>query len=86
MTGHDYTSGSLQALAVHLHRLGLQARLGSGPFPALEVENPLSVVVSATVGVADGSYVAFGGMVLAPAGEPCAAASRLAHLLGLIRA
>jgi hypothetical protein len=85
MTGHDYTSGSLQALAVHLHRLGLHARLESGPCPALEVTNPLSVAVSATVGIAGGSYVAFDGMVLAPAGEPRAAASRLAHLLGLIR-
>ena len=85
MTGHDYTSGSLQALAVHLHRLGLHARLESGPCPALEVTNPLSVAVSATVGIAGGSYVAFDGMVLAPAGEPRAAASRLAHLLGLVR-
>jgi hypothetical protein len=85
MTGHDYTSGSLQALAVHLHRLGLHARLESGPCPALEVTNPLSVAVSATVGIAGGSYVAFDGMALAPAGEPRAAASRLAHLLGLIR-
>jgi hypothetical protein len=85
MTGHDYTSGSLQDLAVHLHRLGLHARLESGPCPALEVTNPLSVAVSATVGIAGGSYVAFDGMVLAPAGEPCAAASRLAHLLGLVR-
>jgi len=49
------------------------------------VTNPLSAVVSATVGVAGGSYVAFDGMVLAPAGEPRAAASRLAYLLGLIR-
>jgi hypothetical protein len=86
MTGHDYTSGSLQALAVHVHRLGLHAYLGSGPCPALEVTNPLSAVVSATVGVAGGSYVAFDGMMLAPAGEPRAAASRLAHLLGLIHA
>jgi hypothetical protein len=85
MTGHDDISGSLRALAVHLRRLGLHASLRSGPFPALEVANPLSVVVSATVGVAGGSYVAFDGMVLAPAGEPRAAASRLAHLLGLIR-
>lgn len=85
MTGHDDTSGSLRALAVHLHRLGLDARLGAGQCPALEVTNPLSAVVSATVGVADGSYVAFDGMVLAPAGEPPAAASRLAYLLGLIR-
>jgi hypothetical protein len=85
MTGHDDTSGSLQALAMHLRRLGLHARLGSGPCLALEVTNPLSVVVSATVGIAGGSYVAFDGMMLAPAGEPGAAASRLAHLLGLIR-
>ena len=46
----------------------------------------IGVVVSATVGVAGGSYVAFDGMMLAPAGEPRAAASRLAHLLGLIHA
>jgi len=69
MTGHDNTSGSLRALAVHLHRLGLRARLGSGPCPALEVSNPLSAAVSAAVGV----------------GEPRAAASRLGYLLGLIR-
>jgi hypothetical protein len=85
MTGHDDTSGSLRALAVHVRRLGLSARLGSGPCPALEVTNPLSAVVSATVGVAGGRYVAFDGVVLAPAGEPRAAASRLAYLLGLIR-
>ena len=85
MTGHDNTSGSLRALAVHLRRLGLRARLGSGPCPALEVSNPLSAAVSAAVGVAGGSFVAFDGMVLGPAGEPRAAASRLGHLLGLIR-
>jgi len=85
MTGPDDTSGSLPALAVYLRRLGLHTCLGSGPCPALEVTNPLSVVVSATVGVAGGSYVAFDGMALAPAGEPRAAASRLAHLLGLFR-
>ena len=64
----------------------LHARLGCGPCPALEVANPLSVAVSATVGVTGGCYVAFDGMVLAAAGEPRAAASRLAYLLGLIRA
>ena len=85
MNGHDDTSGSLRALAVYLRRLGLHACLGAGPCPALEVTNPLSVVVSATAGVAGGSYVAFDGMMLASAGEPRAAASRLAHLLGLIR-
>jgi|GEM_PF-3142470 hypothetical protein len=84
MPGHDETSGSLRALAVHLRRLGLHARLGPGPCPALEVTNPLSAVVSATVGVVGGCYVAFDGLVLAPADEPRAAASRLAHLLGLI--
>jgi hypothetical protein len=84
MTGHDDTSGSLRILAVHLRLLGLRARLGPGPYPVLEVTNPLSIVVSATVGVASGSYVAFDGMMLAPADEPRAAASRLAHLLGLI--
>jgi hypothetical protein len=41
--------------------------------------------VSAVVGVAGGSYVAFDGVVLGPAGEPRAAASRLGYLLGLIR-
>ena len=85
MTGHDDTSGSLRALAVHVRRLGLYARLGSGPCPALEVTNPLSAAVSATVGVAGGSYVAFDGMVLGAAGDPRAAASRLGYLLGLIR-
>ena len=85
MTGHDDTSGSLRALAVQLRRLGLRARLGAGPCPVLEVTNPLSAVVSASVGVAGGSFVAFDGMVLAPAGEPRAAASRLGYLLGLIR-
>jgi hypothetical protein len=85
MTVHDDASGSLSALAVHLRRLGLHVRMGSGECPALEVTNPLSVVVSATVGVAGASYVAFDGMVLAPAGEPRAAASRLAYLLGFIR-
>ena len=30
MTGHDDTCESLQALAVHLDRLGLRARLDSG--------------------------------------------------------
>ena len=85
MTGHDDTSGSLRALAGHLRRLGLHARLGAGPCPVLEVTNPLSAVVSATVGVAGGSYVAFDGMVLGPASEPRAAASRLGYLLGLIR-
>jgi hypothetical protein len=85
MTGHDDASGSLRTLAVHLRLLGLRACLGCGPCPALEVANPLSVVVSATVGVASGSYVAFDGMVIAPAGEPRAAASRLGYLLGLIR-
>jgi hypothetical protein len=85
MTGHDDASGSLRTLAVHLRRLGLHARLGCGPCPALEVANPLSVAVSATVGVTGGCYVAFDGMVLAAAGEPRAAASRLAYLLGLIR-
>jgi hypothetical protein len=85
MTGHDDPSGSLGALAVHVRQLGLRARPGSGPCPALEVTNPLSAAVSAAVGVAGGSYVAFDGMVLAPAGEPRAAASRLAYLLGLIR-
>ncbi len=85
MTGHDDTCGSLRALALHLHRLGLRARLGSGPCPALEVSNPLSAAVSAAVGVAGGSFVAFDGMVLGPAGEPRAAASRLGYLLGLIR-
>jgi hypothetical protein len=84
MPGHDDTSGSLRALAVDLRRVGLHARLGAGPYPALEVTNPLSAAVSATVSVADGCYVAFDGMVLAPASEPRAAASRLAHLLGLI--
>ena len=68
-----------------VRRLGLRARLGSGPCPALEVTNPLSAAVSATVGVAGGSYVAFDGMVLGAAGEPRAAASRLGYLLGLIR-
>ena len=82
MTGHDDTSGSLRALAVHVRRLGLYARLGFGPCPALEVTNPVG---SATVGVAGGSYVAFDGMVLGAAGDPRAAASRLAYLLGLIR-
>ena len=86
MTGHDDASGSLRTLAGHLHRLGLHARLGCGPCPALEVANPLSEAVSATVGIAGGCYVAFDGMVLASAGEPRAAASRLAYLLGLIRA
>ena len=85
MTRHDDTSGPLRTLAIHLRRLGLQARLGSGACLALEVANPLSVAVSATVSVVDGSYVAFDGMVLAAAGEPRAAASRLASLLGLIR-
>ena len=85
MTGHDDTRGSLRTLAVHLRRLGLRARLESGPCPALEVSNPLSAAVSAAVGVAGGCYVAFDGMVLAPAGEPRAAASRLGYLLGLIR-
>ncbi len=85
MTGHDDTCGSLRALAVHLRRLGLRACLGSGPCPVLEVSNPLSATVSAAVGVAAGCYVAFDGMVLAPAGEPRAAASRLGYLLGLIR-
>ena len=84
MPGHDDTSGFLRALAVDLRRLGLRTRLGPGPYPALEVTNPLSPVVSATVGVVGGSFVAFDGMVLAPADEPRAAASRLAHLLGLI--
>ncbi len=84
MKGHDNTSGSLRALGVHLRQLGLHARLGPGPCPVLEVANPLSAVVSATVGVVGGCYVAFDGMVLAPASEPDAAASRLAHLLGLI--
>ena len=86
MTGHDDTSGSLRVLAVHLGRLGLRARLGSGRRPALEVTNPLCAAVSATVDVAGGSYVAFDGMVLAPAGNARAAASRLGYLLGLIRA
>ena len=85
MTWHDDTSRSLPTLAAHLYRLGLNVSVGSGQCPALEVTNPLSVVVSATVGIAGGSYVAFDGMMLAPAGEPRAAASRLAHLLGLIR-
>lgn len=85
MTGHDDTSGSLRALAVQLRQLGLRARLGSGPCPVLEVTNPLSAGVSAAVGVAGGSYVAFDGMVLGPADEPRAAASRLGYLLGLIR-
>jgi len=85
MTGHDDASGSLRALAGHLRRLGLHARMGPGSCPALEVANPFSVAVSATVGVTGGSYVAFDGMMLAPADEPRAAASRLAHLLGLIR-
>jgi hypothetical protein len=85
MTGHDDTSGSLSALAMHLRRLGMHVCLGTGQCPALEVTNPLSAVVSATVRVAAGSYVAFDGMVLAPVGEPRAAASRLAYLLGLIR-
>src|ERR1022692_1632732 len=62
MTVHDDASGSLSALAVHLRRLGLHVRMGSGECPALEVTNPLSVVVSATVGVAGASYVAFDGM------------------------
>ena len=85
MTGHDDTSGSLRALAVHVRRLGLGARLESGPGPVLEVTNPHSAAVSAVVGVAGGSYVAFDGVVLGPAGEPRAAASRLGYLLGLIR-
>jgi hypothetical protein len=85
VTWHDDTSRSLPALAVHLCRLGLQVSVGSGQCPALEVTNPLSAVVSATVDVVGGSYVAFDGMVLAPAGEPRAAASRLAYLLGFIR-
>lgn len=86
MTGHDDAPGFLRTLAGHLHQLGLHARLGCGPCPALEVANPLSEAVSATVGIAGGCYVAFDGMVLASAGEPRAAASRLAYLLGLIRA
>ncbi len=85
MSGHDDTCGSLRTLAVHLRRLGLRARLGAGPCPALEVSNPLSAAVSAAVDVAGGCYVAFDGMVLGPAGEPRAAASRLGYLLGLIR-
>ena len=85
MTRHDDTSGSLRVLAVHVRQLGLRARLGSGPCPALEVTNPLSAAVSAAVGVAGGSFVAFDGIMLGPAGEPRAAASRLGYLLGLIR-
>ena len=85
MTGHDDTCGSLQALAVHLRRLGLRARLDSGPCPALEVSNPLLPRCRRRSVSRAGRYVAFDGMVLGPAGEPRAAASRLGYLLGLIR-